>query len=93
MPRNRSSKPWLHKPSGYWCSTINAKRVYLVDYRTACLKLNELRAKELRENAGGTEWIDVPFTTLVSEYLDDVQKRLKANTYNRCRYGRLLLAL
>lgn len=93
MPRKKSVKPWLHKPSGYWCATIAGKRIYLdVDYKVACRKLIELRAKEQREIAGGKEWLDAPFANLANEYLSDLQKRRKPGTYRAVRY-RLLRAL
>ncbi|MCA9214756.1 MAG: site-specific integrase [Planctomycetales bacterium] len=93
MARPKSDKPWFHKQSGYWCATLSGKRTYLDrDYRVAAKKLIALRAKEKRENAGGTEWLDVPFATLAGEYLTDIKKRRKPNTYRANRY-RLLRAL
>lgn len=94
MPRKKSVKPWLHRISGYWCATNAAgKRVYLdLDYKVACRKLLELRAKEQREIAGGKEWLDAPFANLANEYLTDLQKRRKPGTYRATRY-RLLRAL
>ena len=93
MPRRKSPKPWLHKSSGYWCATIAGKRTYLdLDYKIACRKLLELRAKEKREEAGGTEWLDAPFANLANEFLADLQKRRKPATYKANRY-RLLRAL
>lgn len=93
MPRKQSPEPWHHKSSGYWCATIAGKRTYLdLDYKIACRKLLELRAKEKREEAGGTEWLDAPFANLANEFLADLQKRRKPATYKANRY-RLLRAL
>ncbi len=93
MGRPRSKKPWHHAPSGYWCCTVNGKREYLDrDYKLACRKLNELRSKVKREEAGGKEWLDAPFAELVDEYLTDIKARRKSTTYVSARY-RLLRAL
>ena len=87
MPRKPAIKPWLHQASGYWCITIFAKRHYLdLDYHTACQKLNAIRTKQTREDAGAVEWLDAPFITLTGEYLDDLKQRRKENTYRGNRY-------
>ena len=93
MARKRSSKPYLHKASGCWCTSVDRKRVYLdKDYRVACRKLRELRATETREKQGVTEWFDVPFASLADEFLEDIMARKSASTHQSYRY-RLLRAL
>jgi integrase len=93
MGRPRSTKPWHHAKSGFWCATIDGKREYLdKDYKVACRKLKELRNKVKREEAGGKEWLDVPFAELADEYLADTKARRKSTTYVSARY-RLLRAL
>ena len=50
MPRQRPVKPWLHDASGYWCTSVNRKRIYLdKDYQAALRKLRQLRADEKRQ--------------------------------------------
>lgn len=93
MARQKADKPWHHQASGFWCVTIEGKRVYLdKDYKTACQKLKALKAKVKREKAGGKEWLDAPFADLADEYLDDLKERRKPATYKANRY-RLLRAL
>ena len=93
MSRQKATKPWHHQSSGYWCTTIAGKRHYLDrDYKIARRKLRELRAKEKREAAGVTEWLDEYFATLVHEYLTDLKERRKPSTYRGNRY-RLLRCL
>lgn len=93
MPRQRFTKPWLHEASGFWCTSINRKRVYLDrDYKVACRQLRELRADQRRQEQTGPEWLEMPFADLVDEFLDDVKARKKPVTHQGYRY-RLLRAL
>lgn len=93
MPRNPSSKPWFHQATGFWCATVAGKREYLDrDYLVACRKLKARRKQKLREQAGGREWLDVPFSVLADEYVADLKARRKPTTYRAVRY-RLLRAL
>lgn len=94
MARRSTGKPWLHKKSGYWCSTVAGKRVYLdKDYQVACRKLRELLADLKREEQGVSfDWLDSPIANLADEFLDDVKSRKKPQTHTSYRY-RLLCAL
>ena len=94
MARRSSGKPWLHERSGYWCSTIGGKRVYLdKDYKVACRKLRQLLAELKREEQGAhLQWLDASIVNLCDEFLDDVQSRKKPATHASYRY-RLLRAL
>lgn len=94
MARRSSGKPWLHEKSGYWCSTVSGKRVYLdKDYNVACRKLREAIANLKREEQGATsDWLDVPIANLADEFLDDIKSRKKPETHTSYRY-RLLRAL
>lgn len=94
MARRSSGKPWLHEKSGYWCSTLSGKRVYLdKDYQAARRKLKQLRADIKRAQQGATlEWLDAPIGELADEFLDDIQARKKPATHTGYRY-RLLCAL
>ena len=65
----RSSKPWFHKKSGYWCTSKQGRRIYLDrDYKVAASKLRGMRAQELREEHCGTEWLGAPFALLADEF-------------------------
>lgn len=90
----RSSKPWFHKRSGYWCTSEQGRRIYLDrDYQVAAAKLRERRAAKLRaEHGSRCEWLDVPFALLADEFLDDIQARRAKATYDGYRY-RLTRAL
>lgn len=95
MPRKRLTKPWLHEASGFWCTSIDRKRVYLdKDYPTACKKLRELRADQARQqsNQSSLDWSEAPFADLADQYLDNLRARKSLNTYQTCRH-RLLRAL
>ena len=93
MARKKSTRPYLHKASGRWCTSIDRKRVYLdKDYAVACRKLRELRAAEARESKGVSDWFDIPFAELADEFLDDIRARKSAATHQGYRY-RLLRAL
>jgi hypothetical protein len=59
MPRKPQDKPWRHAASGYWCITLNGRRVDLdTDFKPACRKLVSLRreAKQPRRQPR-TGWI------------------------------------
>ena len=87
MPRQRPVKPWLHDASGYWCTSVNRKRIYLdKDYQAALRKLRQLRADEKRQQQVGTDRSDVPFAELVDEFLDDIKARKKPVTHESYRY-------
>ena len=93
MSRKRSRKPWLHEATGYWCTSIDRKRVYLdKDYQTACRKLRELRADLKRQDSGEYRYLEMLFTELTSLFLDDIKARKTATTYQSYRY-RLLRGL
>ena len=94
MARRSSGKPWLHENSGYWCSTVCGKRVYLdKDYKVACRKLRQLHIDRKREEqAVSSAWLDAPIANLADAFLDDVQARRKPTTHQGYRY-RLLRAL
>ncbi|MFV2068267.1 MAG: tyrosine-type recombinase/integrase [Pirellulales bacterium] len=94
MARRPSGKPWLHEQSGYWCTSVERKRVYLdTDYKVACRKLRQLRADQKKSEQGAaTEWLQSPFVDLADEFLDDIQARRKPDTHTGYRY-RLLKAL
>ena len=94
MARRSTGKPWLHEKSGYWCTSVDRKRVYLDrDYKVASRKLRQLKADLRRKEQGASnEWLDVPIADLADEFLDDIQARRKPNTHAGYRY-RLLRAL
>jgi integrase len=93
MGRKPLDKPWLHNSTGYWCITFDGKREYLDrDYQVACRKLKALKARRKREQAGGREWLDQPFSVLADEYMADIKARKKPATYRAVRYS-LLRAL
>ena len=93
MARKRASKPYFHKASGFWCTSINRKREYLdKDYKVACRKLKEIHAEQDRINAGASQWFNASFATLADEFLEDVKSRRKKTTYDGYR-TRLLRAL
>lgn len=88
MARRSSGKPWLHAKSGYWCSTVAGKRVYLdKDYKVACRKLREALAEQKRADQGvASDWLDVPIGNLADEFLDHIQASRKATTHANYRY-------
>lgn len=94
MARRSTGKPWLHENSGYWCTSVDRKRVYLdKDYKAACRKLRQLKADRKRSEQGASnEWLLAPFADLADEFLDDIQARKKPETHTGYRY-RLLKAL
>jgi integrase len=94
MARRSTGKPWLHEKSGYWCTSVDRKRVYLdKDYKVACRKLRQLKAdRKKSEQGASTEWLAAPIADLADEFLDDILARKKANTHTGYRY-RLLIAL
>lgn len=93
MARKRSTKPYLHEASGFWCMSQNRKRIYLdKDYKVACRKMREVRATEKLESQGVTEWFDSPFAALADEFLEDIKARKSESTHQAYRY-RLLRAL
>ena len=82
MPCQRLTKPWLHEASGFWCTSVNRKRVYLdKDYQAACRKLRELRAEQKRQEQAGQQWSEMLFADLVDEFLDDIKARKKPITH------------
>ena len=93
MPRQRFLRPWFHEASGYWCTSVNRKRVYLdKDYRVAARKLREIRYADKRDQQAGREWSEAPFSDLADEFLDDIKARKPAVTHDGYRY-RLLRAM
>ncbi len=53
MARRSTGKSWLHEKSGYWCTSVDRKRVYLdQDYKVACRKLRQLKADRKRSEQG-----------------------------------------
>ncbi|MCA9261895.1 MAG: hypothetical protein KDA61_21905, partial [Planctomycetales bacterium] len=94
MPRRSTGKPWLHDTSGYWCTCLDDKRVYLDrDYTVACRKLRQLKADRKRAEQGvANDWLQAPVADLADLFMDDVQARRKPNTHAGYRY-RLLRAL
>ena len=93
MAHSRPAKPWLHGASGYWCTSVNRRRIYLdKDYQAAARKLRQLCAEEKRQDQAGTNWSEVPLADLVDEFLDDIKARKKPVTHQSYRY-RLLRAL
>jgi integrase len=92
MSRSSRQKPWLHQASGYFCTSVNRRRVYLdKDYQLACRKLRELRAEQQR-GAAARDWLDAPFADLADEFLDDLKARRRPTTHESYRH-RLLRAL
>jgi hypothetical protein len=83
MPRRPAARPWLHSRSGFWCATIEGRRVYLDhDYMVACRKLTAL-LKEARERAAAKlEWLDRSSTELVGFFLDHVEQSRKPTTFS-----------
>lgn len=94
MARRSTGKPWLHEQSGYWCTFVEHKRVYLdKDYKLACKKLRQQKADRKKAEQGvGTEWLTAPIADLADEFLDDILARKKPETHRGYRY-RLLKAL
>ena len=87
MARKPSDKPWLQGATGWWCASISGKRVYLdKDYKVACRKLKSLRRKAKHPQPVSRDWLDVPFSELADEFLDDVKTRKPAATYRNSRY-------
>ena len=62
MARRSTGKPWLHEKSGYWCTSVDRKRVYLdKDYKVACRKLRQLKADRKKSDQGASnEWLVAP---------------------------------
>lgn len=86
MPRRRLTKPWLHSGSGYYCTYLAGKRVYLDrDYRAACKKLRELKLQKQRSDEPTDAWLDMPFADLADAFLDDLKARKKPTTYDGYR--------
>lgn len=82
MSRHPVDRPWLHNASGFWCATIEGRRVYLDhDYKVACRKLRERVADAKRRAAGADEWLDRPFAELADKFLDHIQRARKPQTY------------
>lgn len=94
MARKVSSAPWLHKSSGFWCSTLAGKRVYLSkDRESACRALQVLRGNpERTQDESGSEWHDQAFVSLADLFLFDAEHRVKKSTFTGYRF-RLLRAL
>ncbi|REJ72338.1 MAG: site-specific integrase [Planctomycetota bacterium] len=93
MPRKPNNKPWLHAPSGFWCATLNGKRVYLdKDARTADQVLRQLKAEQKRNGGIGRDWKEATLSELADEFLSDLKSRRKPGTYEQSRYA-LLRAL
>ncbi|QEG36203.1 tyrosine-type recombinase/integrase [Bythopirellula goksoeyrii] len=94
MSRPSTGKPWLHESSGYWCSSVERKRVYLdKDYKTACRKLRQLRSERKKaEQGASSEWLTAPISDLADEFLDDILARRKPSTHTNYCY-QLLRAL
>ncbi len=87
MPRRRLTKPWLHARSGYYCTYSEGKRVYLDrDYRVACRKLRDLKARQKRAEQPTSDWLEAPFAELADEFLDDLKARKKPSSYTSYRY-------
>lgn len=96
MPRRPAMRPWLHNPSGFWCATVEGRRVYLDhDYKVACAKLRERLAEAKRRDAGADEWLDRSFAELADKFLDHVHQTRKPATYAayRARLDRALRIL
>ncbi len=86
MPRRRLTKPWLHSGSGYYCTYLAGKRVYLDrDYRAACKKLRELKLQKQRSDEPTDAWLDMPYADLADAFLDDLKARKKPTTYDGYR--------
>lgn len=93
MPRKPTARPWLHAPSGFWCATVNSKRVYLDrDARVAERKMRQLLTEQKRNNGSLRNWLDATFAELADEFLSDLKARRKPTTYEHARYA-LLRAL
>jgi len=93
MPRRPVDRPWLHNASGFWCATIEGRRVYLDrDYKVAERKLRVQVTELKRRAAGANEWLDRPFAELADRYLDDKLKSCEHSTYEGYKY-RLARAL
>lgn len=87
MPRKPTVRPWLHAPSGFWCATINGKRVYLDrDARVAERKLRQLRTEQKRNSGVLRDWLQASFAELADEFLSDLKARRKPGTYEQARY-------
>ena len=90
MPRKASDKPWLQNATGWWCATVNGKRVYLdKDYKVACRKLNILLARKRQESDFERDWLDAPFCKLADEFLEKLRVLRKPGTYTAYRYDLL----
>lgn len=94
MPRRHLNRPWLHAASGYFCTTIDRKRVYLdKDYRASCQKLRAMRLAQRTGDARiNTEWLDATLVELADVFLDDIEARKRPETHRAYRH-RLLRAL
>jgi integrase len=93
MARRPSNTPWFHAPSGYWCTTIDGKRLYLDrDLTNARRKLRELRKQQKIGTAAQRDWLQMRFALLADEFLDDIRARRKLRTYLGYQH-RLLRAL
>lgn len=94
MPRRHLDKPWLHEASGYFCTSVDRKRVYLdKDYRVACQKLRAHRLAQKAPEAAETQrWLDATLAELADEFLEDIKARKRPETHRAYRH-RLLRAL
>lgn len=93
MPRRPIDRPWLHTASGYWCATIEGRRVYLDrDYKVAERKLRAQLAELKRRAAGASDWLDRSFAEFADRFLDDKQKSCAPSTYEGYKH-RLARAL
>lgn len=83
MPRRPSDRPWLHSKSGFWCATIDGRRVYLDhDYKVACRKLAASIREAKARAAGKSDWLDRPFCELADVFLDHIQSTRKPTTFS-----------
>lgn len=90
-PKLSPNEPWLHGASGIYCKKIVGKLHYLDrDYKVAKRKLAKILRDRARANAGAHDWLNAPFASLCSEFLE--MKLGKPSTYRDYRY-RLLRAL
>lgn len=88
MPRKPTARPWLHAPSGFWCATLNGKRVYLDrDASAAERKLRQLRTEQKRNGGVLRNWLDETFAELADEFLSDMKARRKQATYEQARFA------
>ena len=96
MPRRSADRPWLHSRSGFWCATVEGRRVYLDhDYKVACRKLTALLKEAKQRAAGKLEWLDRSFAELVDLFLDHVEQTRKPTTFTgyKARLTRALTVL